>query len=277
MEGYWVPFRCARALCATFCFPIAGALIPLFGPSFPKDCVRPDSPAYNEMLISRPLLVEDTQAAEISRRYYTNMTLAARNDIIGQSFPGRCVERPTPGPGRTAAHVFPPPQYDGAWDSHGMHRSLPRMQIDTGRRVQEEAMRHGPVRFTPINYSSPKNVHVDRQGVFAMIPTEERIFGNNTEPHLAIMRKRRLQEAQTDSLRSEPRRSSARHKFQRKKSDSPHRTIAHYDAAMVLVALGSKDEETKDGSDQLLDGAEVNQVESAVEGPRVKRHRAKSL
>lgn len=80
-SGYWVPYNCARALCATFCYPIAGALIPLFGPSFPADCIPPESSGYNEMIISRPLLAAATREAELSRGYYMSKALAARHGV----------------------------------------------------------------------------------------------------------------------------------------------------------------------------------------------------
>ncbi|KFH47732.1 Transcriptional repressor-like protein [Hapsidospora chrysogenum ATCC 11550] len=57
-NGYWVPYSCARAVCATFCHPIAGALIPIFGPDFPRDCVKPDSPRYGRMDIDERIINE---------------------------------------------------------------------------------------------------------------------------------------------------------------------------------------------------------------------------
>ncbi|KAL7958802.1 hypothetical protein V8C34DRAFT_137593 [Trichoderma compactum] len=60
-QGYWMPYPCARAVCATFCTRIAGALIPLFGPSFPSQCTPFDSPYYNEMVISRRIIMEATE------------------------------------------------------------------------------------------------------------------------------------------------------------------------------------------------------------------------
>lgn len=54
--GYWVPYSCARAVCATFCYPIAGALIPIFGSDFPQDCIKPDSPRYGRMDIDEKII-----------------------------------------------------------------------------------------------------------------------------------------------------------------------------------------------------------------------------
>ncbi|KAL7784852.1 hypothetical protein V8C37DRAFT_343161 [Trichoderma ceciliae] len=63
-QGYWMPYRCARAVCATFCIRIAGALIPLFGPSFPSACTSLDSPQYKEMVISPRTIIEATEDVE---------------------------------------------------------------------------------------------------------------------------------------------------------------------------------------------------------------------
>ncbi|QYS93706.1 HTH APSES-type domain-containing protein [Trichoderma simmonsii] len=60
-QGYWMPYPCARAVCATFCTRIAGALIPLFGPSFPSQCTPSDSPYYNDMVISRLVIMQATE------------------------------------------------------------------------------------------------------------------------------------------------------------------------------------------------------------------------
>lgn len=52
VSGYWMPFRCAKAVCATFCYEIAGALIPLFGPEFPMECIPATYPEFGEMIIN---------------------------------------------------------------------------------------------------------------------------------------------------------------------------------------------------------------------------------
>ncbi|KAK7403126.1 hypothetical protein QQX98_011116 [Neonectria punicea] len=71
-QGYWMPFECARAVCATFCYQIAGALIPIFGPSFPSECFPLGSPEYGRMIIDPRIVIEATQEAEISRRMHMN-------------------------------------------------------------------------------------------------------------------------------------------------------------------------------------------------------------
>ncbi|KAG5984325.1 hypothetical protein E4U55_005210 [Claviceps digitariae] len=57
-QGYWMPYHCAKALCATFCHEISGALIPIFGPEFPSQCTSPASPRFGDMIISQQLIAE---------------------------------------------------------------------------------------------------------------------------------------------------------------------------------------------------------------------------
>ncbi|KAA8632802.1 hypothetical protein SMACR_01009 [Sordaria macrospora] len=65
-----MPYSCAKAVCATFCYQIAGALIPLFGPDFPSECISPGEPRYGIMII-KPELITDTmrKSQELYQRY----------------------------------------------------------------------------------------------------------------------------------------------------------------------------------------------------------------
>ncbi|RKF65892.1 putative apses transcription factor xbp1 [Erysiphe neolycopersici] len=76
-QGYWMPFSCARDLCATFCHHIAPALIPIFGPSFPSICVHPKTPEYGRMIISPKTISE----AAIQAKSSCSFILAAKAKI----------------------------------------------------------------------------------------------------------------------------------------------------------------------------------------------------
>ncbi|KAL0933202.1 APSES transcription factor Xbp1 [Colletotrichum truncatum] len=67
-QGYWMPYDCAKAVCATFCYTIAGALIPLFGPLFPSLCIPPGSPDYQRMVIDRRIVEAAIREADLSRK-----------------------------------------------------------------------------------------------------------------------------------------------------------------------------------------------------------------
>ncbi|RDW91905.1 hypothetical protein BP5796_01299 [Coleophoma crateriformis] len=70
-QGYWMPYSCARAICATFCSHISGALIPLFGPDFPFHCVSPEAPEHGRMVIDPVIIRESTIQAEQYRQLYS--------------------------------------------------------------------------------------------------------------------------------------------------------------------------------------------------------------
>lgn len=65
--GYWMPYKCARAMCATFCYPIAAALVPLFGATFPSECRIPGGPGYRDMTIDPRIIEEATTEARAAR------------------------------------------------------------------------------------------------------------------------------------------------------------------------------------------------------------------
>lgn len=69
-----MPFHCAFAVCTTFCAKIANALIPLFGPDFPGQCVEPETPEYGRMIIEPSLVRMATEQAEAYRLKYINLT-----------------------------------------------------------------------------------------------------------------------------------------------------------------------------------------------------------
>ena len=53
-----MPFSCAKAVCLTFCHKIAGALIPLFGPRFPYDCVPEKTTGHGRMIIDPDIVLQ---------------------------------------------------------------------------------------------------------------------------------------------------------------------------------------------------------------------------
>lgn len=77
-----MPFNCAKAVCATFCAPIAGALIPIFGPDFPSQCTSPDAPEHGRMQIDQMIIAESVRESEMFRRMYANAASAAANSNL---------------------------------------------------------------------------------------------------------------------------------------------------------------------------------------------------
>ncbi|KAH6687730.1 hypothetical protein F5X68DRAFT_261097 [Plectosphaerella plurivora] len=97
-QGYWMPFYCAKAVCATFCYEIAGALIPIFGPSFPAQCIPPGAHDFQRMVINPGIIYEAQKEADMSRRDYqqhTNMVVGNGGGNMGySSAPERHDRRP---------------------------------------------------------------------------------------------------------------------------------------------------------------------------------------
>ncbi|KAI1809350.1 hypothetical protein GGS20DRAFT_590719 [Poronia punctata] len=70
-QGYWMPYQCAKAVCATFCHSIAGALIPIFGPAFPDLCTAPEN---TRMIIAPTIIAQSRDEAGYFRRLYGTTT-----------------------------------------------------------------------------------------------------------------------------------------------------------------------------------------------------------
>lgn len=73
-----MPYSCAREICLTFCYNIAPALIPLFGPSFPSQCIPPNAQGYEQMRVTRSTIdaatIEIRRFRELQLRFKTQRT-----------------------------------------------------------------------------------------------------------------------------------------------------------------------------------------------------------
>ncbi|KAK7748623.1 hypothetical protein SLS53_000644 [Cytospora paraplurivora] len=72
----------AQAVCATFCATIAGALIPIFGPDFPSQCVPIGTPEHGRMVINPLIVSESAREAEMYRRIFLNANAVASNSHL---------------------------------------------------------------------------------------------------------------------------------------------------------------------------------------------------
>jgi hypothetical protein len=92
-----MPYKCARAVCATFCYKIAGALIPIFGPDFPSQCIPPQTSEYGRMIINPQTIADAKRDAELSRRLYINSSISPDvNGFIGNFRPERNTLKASP-------------------------------------------------------------------------------------------------------------------------------------------------------------------------------------
>lgn len=72
-----MPYQCAKAVCATFCHHIAGALVPIFGPDFPSQCIPPYAPDHGRMIIDPTIIAQSTRDADRLRRLYADVVTSA--------------------------------------------------------------------------------------------------------------------------------------------------------------------------------------------------------
>jgi hypothetical protein len=64
LPGYWMPFECAKAVVATFCYNVRYALTPLFGKDFLDICVHPTHPSYGSFKIDRATIERCTEETQ---------------------------------------------------------------------------------------------------------------------------------------------------------------------------------------------------------------------
>ncbi|KUJ17006.1 uncharacterized protein LY89DRAFT_718712 [Mollisia scopiformis] len=86
-QGYWMPYACALAVCTTFCSHIAGALIPIFGPTFPSQCVPPEAPEHGRMIIDPQTVLAATAEAEAYRIQYSSSSFTPKRDSYSPQHP----------------------------------------------------------------------------------------------------------------------------------------------------------------------------------------------
>lgn len=58
-QGFYLNYRSARALCATFCYEIRYLLTPIFGPQFIHDCLTKDHPDFKKYQVDRKIIKHD--------------------------------------------------------------------------------------------------------------------------------------------------------------------------------------------------------------------------
>ncbi|PQE31357.1 APSES transcription factor Xbp1 protein [Rutstroemia sp. NJR-2017a WRK4] len=105
-QGYWMPFECARALCATFCHKIAYALVPMFGPDFPSQCSSPGAPEHCVMKIDPSITITATVQAEKYRLKYMRRALTSSTSSLPSAAASLPTSAPTPTLASSSASAF---------------------------------------------------------------------------------------------------------------------------------------------------------------------------
>lgn len=292
-----MPYQCARAVCATFCYEIAGALIPIFGPSFPSDCIPRESQGFGRMVIDSQLVVEATREAEIARRVHLNA--AAPSFGAATSFPRDNInahlhqtmyapeDRKRRFPSRIVCE--PPWVPENEADHHFM--SAPNSASSSGS---------GPLGYTvasrpssswaPINHSSPQSDYTSPHPWLSAVPRIPPLLHRSNLSTSSWGSKRRLEHEDWDysySYRdsaspnlsmcsvvpaSTPEGSPARQR-EDKVEAQPRADNSQQDAAMLLLNLCKRDQDSPTAGSLGLG----NRDSAFRDEHRSKRQRATSL
>ena len=155
-----MPYQCARAVCATFCYPIAGALIPLFGPAFPSECIPPDSPDFSRMIINPQLVRDATREAELSRRLQSTNTIPSLHNATSYPRHEPSIPRAPFVPDDRYApfrpHLVCDPSYSNDYELENYH-SIPNSASSGGSDLHSYMVASRPnSSWTPANLPRPQ-------------------------------------------------------------------------------------------------------------------------
>lgn len=129
-----MPHACAKAVCATFCGPIAGALIPIFGPDFPSQCISPDAPEHGRMAIDPAIVAESGREAQMYRRVFANANAVNMNGHL--PLHPQQMHHYSQGPPLPSPTSIPSPRLARrSLHRHGSPYDYERERVDFGGRV----------------------------------------------------------------------------------------------------------------------------------------------
>lgn len=115
-----MPYKCAKAMCATFCISFADALIPLFGPGFPSECTPISSDYFGDMKISPELI------ADVSRSLQPFLQRSTAHSETNYSFSGHSPRENWHRPRYTGRRSPLQPDTHMAHDSQPIYRPMTR-------------------------------------------------------------------------------------------------------------------------------------------------------
>ncbi|KAF2812399.1 DNA-binding domain of Mlu1-box binding protein MBP1 [Mytilinidion resinicola] len=86
-QGYWMPFEAAKAVAATFCYPIRHALTPIFGKEFLSMCTLPKDPTFGKFLIDQSITNQCTAECERWRQESEDRQASVRDQSMLMDVP----------------------------------------------------------------------------------------------------------------------------------------------------------------------------------------------
>ncbi|KAL7899442.1 hypothetical protein HDV63DRAFT_416884 [Trichoderma sp. SZMC 28014] len=187
-QGYWMPYHCARAVCATFCHKIAGALIPIFGPSFPSDCLP--SPLISThcrgMVISQQIILKATEEA----KKYRQEQNSGRIKAVGELNSSHRVENRTLRRKQSQAALVPtlPSQGRSAWNTvdGSATKEAPAPKMASNTRDANKIL-HGSSRTPLPNQAVPRQ----RDKVSIPVPGSSKTEGDVYDTEWGSKRRKR--------------------------------------------------------------------------------------
>jgi hypothetical protein len=99
-----MPFECAKAVAATFCYNVRFALTPLFGPSFPDTCLQPTDPSYSSFKIDKSIIERCTAETQL----WLHRSDARQTPSASSRDPSEAPTTPNPGSDNTSGPPFSP-------------------------------------------------------------------------------------------------------------------------------------------------------------------------
>lgn len=226
-----MPYGCARAVCATFCHRIAGALIPIFGPSFPSECTPAsiNSPHCKGMVISQQVILRATEEVEKHRQGQNSGLIKAVGEISSshrvESYALRCKQE-----SQTTLVPILPSQSRSAWTPVNGSITNSRLMEAPALKMGSDSREANKI-LVGASRSALPNQAVPSQNPFqkekATISGQSRTEGNVSERKWGSKRrhKRVFDELNTMHSPNEGERS--------------HQELEHLGVAEVLLSLAS--------------------------------------
>ena len=140
-------------------------MIPLFGPSFPSECVHPESADYGVVTISRLLIQEVSREFELSRRYYVEKAVAAASqDIMSYPRQTQSMVRDDMLPSYARLPHLLPMVYDTENRRQATLEQItlnprPRSPLKLPTRIHDYSIPEVSNQFSAINRSTPTHDH----------------------------------------------------------------------------------------------------------------------
>lgn len=270
-----MPYTCARAVCATFCSGIAGALIPLFGPTFPSQCTPSDSPYYNEMVIDPQIIrqaIEDVERCRYGQRSRVPKAVGGMSSpVVLGDYPLRNKRESQPSsafrlPSRPPA-ARPQPLFAPVHDTGFRQRPMATLAPSTTSKAREAKplSRAGRSSFTSRTILDRNPFQLQSSFFDASLRTETSGTEKNKAEKWRPKRRRRLNDEAGTVCSSIP-------LMEAYEERRPQQDLEHFRAAAALVSLHSEPRDAERSPAVVVESSEDDLGERRPQKKRSKAH-----